>query len=174
MDGARCGATRGASLQMKGLYPESTRKHCQFHSSQQVPFTRLDHHKYRVGSFHIPASNTFPRVSQRWDLKLCPIFHRHSHGWEHDPEEERSKSSKLGYFVPCTYSNHALFFQLDNAHRGRVVKAFKAGLEHTFSQARHLVRRIGEDAEGVHFMRRKGDTVDSQVQYLDSTEDGHP
>lgn len=103
------------------------------------------------------------------------IFHLHPYGWENDPDEERFKISTLDYLAPCTYNNYALFFQLDGAKRGQVVEALKAGLERTFSQARHLVGRIEEDAEGGHsFVRRKGDTVEFQVQYLDSPEDGHP
>ncbi|KAK3403187.1 hypothetical protein B0T20DRAFT_18788 [Sordaria brevicollis] len=102
------------------------------------------------------------------------VYHLRSFGWENDPEEERLKLSTLDYISVSTYNNYCLFFRLEDALKARAVQVLKEGLERTLSQARHLVGRIERDPEGGHhILRKRDDTVEFQVQWLDAPEDAY-
>ncbi|KAK3351330.1 hypothetical protein B0H65DRAFT_506757 [Neurospora tetraspora] len=100
------------------------------------------------------------------------VYHLHSFGWENDPEEEKLKLSTLDYISLSTYNNYCLFFRLDDALKPRAVQVLKERLERTLSQARYLVGRIERDPEGGHhILRKRDDTVEFHVQWLDAPED---
>ncbi|KAK4042299.1 hypothetical protein C8A01DRAFT_33648 [Parachaetomium inaequale] len=100
------------------------------------------------------------------------VYHIHPLGWEHDPEEERYRLSAIDYIATCTFNNYGLFFRLDDADKNKAVEALRHGLARTLSQTRHLCCTIEQDPNGDHsFVRRKADTVELHVQWLDAPED---
>ena len=105
------------------------------------------------------------------------IIHLRPLGWENDPEHEYQNVHLLDYCVAEVYTNYALIFKdpkTDDlpAHRKRVVESFRKGLELTLSQLRNQCGVLEETPEGiVRFHKRKEDTVEFHVQYLDGPED---
>ena len=97
------------------------------------------------------------------------IYHLHPYGWETHPEEERFKVTTLDYFSYEGYINFFLFIKIEDSKKSEAVETLKAGLERTLAQVRHFVGRIEKD-EGVSshsFVKRREDTVEFRVQWLD-------
>lgn len=93
-------------------------------------------------------------------------------GWESDPADEFFKLSTLDYCVGQVYTNYALFFKLSDAEKPKAVSVLKLGLEVTLSQCRQLCGRIEEHADGgLCFHKKRDDTVQFHVQWLDGPED---
>ena len=93
-------------------------------------------------------------------------------GWESDPADEFFRLSSLDYCVGQVYTNFALFFKLEDALKPKAAEVLKSGLEVTLSQCRQLVGRLEEHKDGgLCFHRKKGDTVQFHVQWLDNPED---
>lgn len=102
------------------------------------------------------------------------IFELHPTGWESDPSDEYFKLSTLDYCVGQVYTNYALFFKLPDAEKPRAVDVLRRGLEVTLSQCRQLVGRLEEHPDGsggLCFHKRREDTVQFHVQWLDGPED---
>ncbi|KAF6827969.1 acyl transferase [Colletotrichum plurivorum] len=100
------------------------------------------------------------------------VYHLHPYGWEKDPEVERYSISTLDFLVTQSYTNFAVFFQLEDEDKPKAVETLKAGLERTLAQVRHLVGSIEGDPEGSYsFTRRRGSTVAFHVQWLDDPAD---
>lgn len=102
------------------------------------------------------------------------VFELHPTGWESDPSDEYFKLSTLDYCVGQVYTNYALFFKLPDADKPKAVDVLRKGLEITLSQCRQLVGRLEEHPDGsggLCFHKRKDDTVQLHVQWLDGPED---
>lgn len=103
------------------------------------------------------------------------VFELHPAGWESDPAEEIFKLSTLDYCVGQVYTNYALFFKITDAEKPKAVSVLKRGLEITLSQCRQLVGRVEEHPDGGFcFRKKKEDTVQFHVQWLDGPEDKYP
>ncbi|KAG9255119.1 uncharacterized protein F5Z01DRAFT_75111 [Emericellopsis atlantica] len=103
------------------------------------------------------------------------VFELHPTGWESDPPEEFFKLSTLDYCVAQVYTNYALFFKLTDAEKPKAVSVLKRGLEVTLSQCRQLVGRLENHPDGgLCFHKKREDTVQFHVQWLDGPEDKHP
>ena len=99
------------------------------------------------------------------------IFELHPDGWENDPAEEYFKLSTLDYCVGQVYCNWALFFALPDADKAPAVAALRRGLEVTLSQCRQLCGHLEpHPSGGLCFHRRRDDTVQLHVQWLDGPE----
>lgn len=98
-----------------------------------------------------------------------------SFGWENDPEQEIYKFSTLDYLVACVYVSYATFFRIDkDADKAKVARVLKQGLERTLSQVRHFCGVIKEepgDASGYAFVKKRDNTVEFIMQYLEEPED---
>lgn len=100
------------------------------------------------------------------------VFELHPTGWVSDPANEFFKLSTLDYCVAQVYNNFALFFKLTDAEKPKAVSILKHGLEVTLSQCRQLVGRLEEHSDGgLCFHKKKEDTVQFHVQWLDGPED---
>lgn len=102
------------------------------------------------------------------------VFELHPAGWESDPADEYFKLSTLDYCVGQVYTNYALFFKLPDAEKPKAVEVLRKGLEITLSQCRQLVGHLEEHPDGsggLCFHKRKNDTVQFHVQWLDGPED---
>jgi hypothetical protein len=99
------------------------------------------------------------------------VFELHPAGWESDPSDEYFKLSSLDYCVAQVYANYALFFRLSDEDKPKTIPVLKRGLEVTLSQCRQLVGALEEHPEGgLCFHKRKEDTVQFHVQWLDGPE----
>ncbi|KAI1394296.1 uncharacterized protein F4822DRAFT_44712 [Hypoxylon trugodes] len=99
-------------------------------------------------------------------------FELHPEGWESDPEDERFKLCTLDYCVPLVYLNYAVFFKFLDADKLKVVPVLKRGLEVMLSQCRQLCGTMEAHPDGgLCFHKRKDDTVQFHVQWLDGPED---
>ncbi|MBE3043777.1 hypothetical protein IMZ48_14630, partial [Candidatus Bathyarchaeota archaeon] len=100
------------------------------------------------------------------------ILELHPAGWETDPPDEVFKLCTLDYCVGQVYTNWALFFKLPDAEKPKSVEVLKRGLEVTLSQCRQLCGYIEEYPDGgLCFHKRREDTVEFHVQWLDGPED---
>ncbi|KAK3297700.1 uncharacterized protein B0H64DRAFT_357742 [Chaetomium fimeti] len=100
------------------------------------------------------------------------VYHIHPLGWENDPDEERYRLSPLDYVGTCVFNNYALYFKLDDGDKANALEVLRSGLERTLCQTRHLSSTIEEGPDGDHwFVRRKENTVELRVQWLDTLED---
>ena len=101
------------------------------------------------------------------------VFELHPTGWESDPADEFFKLSTLDYCVGQVYTNYALFFKLTDAEKPNAVSVLKRGLEITLSQCRKLCGRVEPhpDGSGLCFHKKRDDTVQFHVQWLDGPDD---
>ena len=105
------------------------------------------------------------------------VIHLRPLGWENDPEHEYIDLPLLDYCVAQVYTNFALIFkdpETDNlpAYRKRVVETFRKGLEHSLSQLRPQCGNLEQTPDGsVRYHKRREDTVEFHVQYLDEPGD---
>ena len=100
------------------------------------------------------------------------ILELHPAGWETDPPGERFKHCTLDYCVGQVYTNWALFFKPPDAEKTRSVEVLKRGLMVTLSQCRRLCGYLEEHHDGgLCFHKRREDTVEFHVQWLDGPED---
>ncbi|EXF86399.1 hypothetical protein CFIO01_00096 [Colletotrichum fioriniae PJ7] len=105
------------------------------------------------------------------------VYNLHPTGWESDPEDEYHRLCTLDYCSGTIYCAYALFFKLDpGADKHRIVEVLKQGLEITLSQCRRLCGTLREDPDGgsgLCFHKRRGDTVEFHVQWLDGSNNSH-
>ena len=100
------------------------------------------------------------------------VLELHPTGWESDPADEFFKLSTLDYCVGQVYTNYAIFFKLTDEDKPKVIPVLKKGLEVTLSQCRQLVGRVEEHPDGGFcFHKKKDDTVQLHLQWLDGPED---
>jgi hypothetical protein len=100
------------------------------------------------------------------------VFELHPAGWESDPADEYFKLSTLDYCVGQVFTNYAVFFKLTDEEKPKTIPVLKRGLEVLFSQCRPLAGRVEAHPDGGWcFHRRKDDTVEFHVQWLDGPED---
>ncbi|KAF4470314.1 acyl transferase [Fusarium albosuccineum] len=99
------------------------------------------------------------------------IFDLHPDGWESDPSDEFFKLSTLDYCISQVYTNFALFFKLSDEEKPKTIPVLKRGLEVTLSQCRQLCGSLEEHPDGgLCFHKRRQDTVEFHVQWLDGPE----
>ncbi|KAL4999860.1 hypothetical protein BDV10DRAFT_200515 [Aspergillus recurvatus] len=100
------------------------------------------------------------------------VFEVHPVGWESDPSDEYFKLSTLDYCVAQVYTNYALFFRLSDVDRSEIISVLRRGLEITLSQCRQLCGVLEEHPDGgLCFHKKRQDTVEFHVQWLDGPED---
>ncbi|KAK1715205.1 hypothetical protein BDP67DRAFT_399687 [Colletotrichum lupini] len=105
------------------------------------------------------------------------VYNLHPTGWESDPEDEYHRLCTLDYCSGTIYCAYALFFKIDpGADKHRIVEVLKQGLEITLSQCRRLCGTLREDPDGgsgLCFHKRREDTVEFHVQWLDDSNRSH-
>ncbi|KAG7044270.1 hypothetical protein JMJ77_0012085 [Colletotrichum scovillei] len=105
------------------------------------------------------------------------VYNLHPAGWESDPEDEYHRLCTLDYCSGTIYCAYALFFKLDpGADKHRIVEVLKQGLKITLSQCRRLCGTLREDPDGgsgLCFHKRREDTVEFHVQWLDGSNKFH-
>ncbi|KAH8898183.1 hypothetical protein GQ53DRAFT_881196 [Thozetella sp. PMI_491] len=91
-------------------------------------------------------------------------------GWEHDPEEERIRFSTFDYLSACVYNSYALFFNLEDKERPKVIEALKDSLERTLSQCRQLVGTVqkNEEDDDHSFVKKRDSAVKFLVKYFEA------
>ncbi|KAL4737601.1 hypothetical protein BDV11DRAFT_206611 [Aspergillus similis] len=100
------------------------------------------------------------------------VFELRPVGWESDPPDEYFKLSTLDYCVAQVYTNYALIFQLSDADKSKIISVLRRGLEITLSQCRQLCGVLEEHPDGgLCFHKKRQDTVQFHVQWLDGAED---
>ncbi|KAI1375120.1 transferase family-domain-containing protein [Hypoxylon crocopeplum] len=100
------------------------------------------------------------------------IHELHPIGWESDTSDEFFKLCTLDYCVAQVYTNWALFFKLSDADKPKTIPVLKRALEVTLSQCRQLCGVLEEHPDGgLCFHKKKEDTVEFHVQWLDGPED---
>jgi hypothetical protein len=100
------------------------------------------------------------------------VFDLQPTGWEQDPDEERWRLSVGDYLVPRIYVPLALFFEVNDDDKPRMITVLRDAISRTLSQTRHLCGTIEKEPQGGHsFVKKKDSTVSFVVQHLD---DGYP
>ncbi|KAL4771723.1 hypothetical protein BDW60DRAFT_207789 [Aspergillus nidulans var. acristatus] len=100
------------------------------------------------------------------------VFELRPEGWQSDPSDEYFKLSTLDYCVAQVYTNYALFFRLSEVDKSKIICVLRRGLEITLSQCRQLCGVLEEHPDGgLCFHKKKQDTVQFHVQWLDAAED---
>ncbi|KAK1621930.1 hypothetical protein BDP81DRAFT_476709 [Colletotrichum phormii] len=125
----------------------------------------------------VPAMEP-PQPLQQQKKKTTPkvdVYNLHPTGWESDPEDEYHRLCTLDYCSGTIYCAYALFFKLDqDGDKHKIVDVLKQGLEITLSQCRRLCGTLKENPDGsgdgdLCFHKKRGDTVEFHVQWLDGT-----
>ncbi|KAL4753114.1 hypothetical protein BDW72DRAFT_169357 [Aspergillus terricola var. indicus] len=100
------------------------------------------------------------------------MFELRPEGWQSDPPDEYFKLSALDYCVAQVYTNYALFFRLSEVDQSKIISVLRRGLEITLSQCRQLCGVLEDHPDGgLCFHKKRQDTVQFHVQWLDGAED---
>ncbi|KAI3557030.1 hypothetical protein CABS01_10268 [Colletotrichum abscissum] len=151
-----------------GTFTSLLRGRVEFESGCQQQQQQQQNHQQEKKKKKKKKKKTPPKVD---------VYNLHPTGWESDPEDEYHRLCTLDYCSGTIYCAYALFFKVDpGADKHRIVEVLKQGLEITLSQCRRLCGTLREDpagGSGLCFHKRREDTVEFHVQWLDVSNKSH-